>query len=336
MTSTASASPRPPRRARPPWWLLALAGVALATGCAPRRPGAWQGYIEGEYVYVAAPFGGQLTHLAVARGDPVQAGQLLYQLDSRSEQAAVREAQERLAQAQARLDNLRKGRRPSELASLEAQLNRARANLQLSEAEWKRRDQLREKDVISAAELDTARARRDADAAQAAALASDLETARLGARDDEIRAAEAEVQALGATLAKADWALAQKQQAAPTNAVVEDTLYRPGEFVGAGLPVVSLLPSANLKVRFFVSPSALAAIAVGQRVEVSFEGTPAPIPATVSYIATQAEFTPPVIYSQENRAKFVYLIEARFAPDQAAKLHPGQPVDVTLAGRKSE
>ncbi len=334
MTSTAST--RPSRASLFAFGLLAAALAGGLAGCAPQKAGAWQGYLEGEYVHVAAPFGGQLTNLAVARGDTVRAGQLLFQLDSQSERAAVREAQERLAQAQARLDNLRKGRRPSEIASLEAQLNRARANLELSEIELKRREQLREKDVISPAEFDTARARRDADAAQVATLKADLETARLGAREDEVRAAEADVQSLNAALAKASWDLAQKQQAAPTNAVVHDTLYRPGEFVGAGMPVVSLLPPANLKVRFFVPEPELAAIKVGQRVQVSLDGVPTPLTATVSYIATQAEFTPPVIYSQENRAKFVYLIEARFAPEPAAQLHPGQPADVRVGGQQAE
>jgi HlyD family secretion protein len=154
---------------------LPLAGWLLA-GCAPAPPDAFQGYIEGEYVYVAAPLGGQLTNLAVSRGVEVRAGQLLFQLEGEAEAAAVREAEQRAAQARARLENLRKGRRPSEIASLEAQLKAAEASLRLANLELERRLKLKESQVITPEELDTARSRRDADQEQAAALSADLET----------------------------------------------------------------------------------------------------------------------------------------------------------------
>jgi HlyD family secretion protein len=112
---------------------------------------------------------------------------------------------------------------------------------------------------------------------------------------------------------------------------VHDTLYRAGEWVAAGNPVVTLLPPANVKVRFFVPQPRLASIRIGQTVSVSLDGVPAPVNATVSYISTRAEFTPPVIYSRENRAKLVYMVEAAFPPAQAAHLHPGQPADVRLS-----
>ena len=306
-----------------------LAGLML-TGCSPQPNGAWQGYIEGEFVYVASPLAGALTNLAVSRGAEVKAGQLLFELERTSEAAVVREAEQRLAQASARVANLTKGRRPTEIASLEAQLDRAKANLRLSELELDRRAKLIESKVISPEEVDQAKNRRDADRAQVASLAADLETARLGAREDEIKAAETEVQALKATLAKAEWAVAQKTQIAPTNAWVHDTLYRQGEFVAAGNPVVSLLPPENIKVRFFVPQAQLASIKPGTAVSVSFDGAPAPLRATVNYISTQAEFTPPVTYSKENRAKLVFMVEAVFATADARKLRLGQPVDVRL------
>lgn len=302
----------------------------LLAGCSPRPDGARPGYLEGEFVYVAAPLGGALTNLAVRRGVEVKAGQLLFALEATPEAASLREAEQRLAQAQARLENLTKGRRPSELAGLTSQLERAEANLRWSDAELQRRRQLSDGNVISAAELDLAQTRQQADRAQLAALAAELETARLGARTDEIRAAAAEAEGAVATVARAQWAVAQKHQYAPTNAWVHDTLYRPGEWVAAGSPVVVLLPPENVKVRFFIPETALASVHAGQRVTVSFDGAPAPFAATVHYIATQAEFTPPVIYSKENRAKLVYMVEARFEPADARTLRPGQPVDVRL------
>jgi HlyD family secretion protein len=331
--SGAACPPRAPSSRRNVWSACAvvplLLGLGLA-GCAPETPGSYQGYLEGEFVYVASPLAGTLTNLAVSRGAEVKAGQLLYVLESEAEAAATREAEERLAQAQARLDDLHKGRRPTELAALEAQLRRANASLALSELELQRRVRLRETNVISAEELDAARTRRDTDQAELVALSADLETARLGARVDEIKAAEADVQALTAALGKARWTLAQKTQRAPADAWVHDTLYRQGEFVAAGNPVISLLPPENVKARFFVPQKELATLRSGQSVWVSFDGAATPYVATVNYIATEAEFTPPVIYSKENRAKLVYMVEAAFAAADARKLRPGQPVDVRV------
>jgi len=304
--------------------------AALIAGCSGNSTGAFQGYIEGEYVYVAPPLGGALTNLAVTRGDSVKAGQLLFELERGSEAAAVRQAEKNLAQAQSQLDDLSKGKRPTEIASLEAQLERAKASLKLSNDQFARREKLGGADVVSREELDQARAQRDADKAQVDQLAADLETARLGGREDAISAAQAAVASQTAALDKAKWSFDQKRQFAPTNTLVHDTLYRQGEWVAAGSPVVVLLPPANLKVRFFVPETKLAQIKIGQSANVSFDGAAKNYSATVNYISTQAEFTPPVIYNRENRSKLVFMIEAKFSPADAADLRPGQPVDVKI------
>jgi len=255
----------------------------------------------------------------------------LFELERGSEAAALQQAEKNLAQAQAQLDDLNKGKRPTEIASLEAQLARAQANLKLATAEFDRREQLGGADVVSKEELDQARAQRDADQAQVDQLTADLETARLGGREDVVRAAQDAVASQQAALDKARWSFDQKQQSAPTNAFVQDTLYRAGEWVAAGNPVVELLPPANLKVRFFVPETALARIHAGQIVSVTFDGGQRACSATVNYISTQAEFTPPVLYNRENRSKLVFMIEAKFSPADAADLRPGQPVDVKLS-----
>ena len=124
--------------------------------------------------------------------------------------------------------------------------------------------------------------------------------------------------------------LTQKSLRAPQDGYVTDTLYVQGEWVPAGSPVVTLLPPANTKVRFFVPERILGSIRLGQQVSVLCDGCGEPVPAPVTYVAPQAEYTPPVIYSRENRAKLVFMVEARPAPAHAAKLHPGQPVEVRL------
>ena len=202
----------------------------------------------------------------------MKSGQLLFTLERESEASAVRQAEKNLAQSQSQLDDLTKGKRPTEIASLEAQLQQAQANLKLANDDFARREQLGEAHVISKEELDQARAQRDANQAQVDQLTSDLETAKLGGREDAIHAAQAQVESQQAALDKAKWSFDQKQQFAPTNAFVQDTLYRQGEWVAAGNPVVVLLPPENLKVRFFVPQEVLPQIKTGETVNVSFDG----------------------------------------------------------------
>jgi HlyD family secretion protein len=304
--------------------------AALLGGCAKNSAAGFQGYVEGEYVYVAAPLGGALTNLAVARGDSVKAGQLLFELERQSEAAALAEAGKNLAQAQAQLDDLTKGRRPTEIESLTAQLARAQADLKLSAAQLARREQLGSSEVVSKEELDQARAQNDANQAQANQIAADLATAKLGGRDDAIRAAQAAVGSQRAAMDKAKWSFDQKQQFAPADAQVHDTLYRSGEWVAAGNPAVVLLPPENLKVRFFVPQEMLPQIKAGQAVSISCDGAPRGISATINYISTQVEYTPPVIYSRETRANLVFMIEAKISPADAADVRPGQPAEVRL------
>ncbi|HTK88491.1 MAG TPA: HlyD family efflux transporter periplasmic adaptor subunit, partial [Nitrospiraceae bacterium] len=145
-----------------------------------------------------------------------------------------------------------------------------------------------------------------------------------------IAAAEANLQAVEAALTKAEWDLSQKHQIAPQAGLVFDTLYREGEWVPAGRPVVVLLPPQNIKVRAFVSENRIGRIHPGDRIRVSVDGVQEPFIGTVSYISPHAEYTPPVIYSQESRSKLVFMIEAVFDPQTSVNLHPGQPVDVRL------
>lgn len=309
---------------------LAVLLAVFLVGCGNNSASIFQGYVEGEYVYVAAPLGGALAELAVARGGAVTNGQILFTLERQSQAAALEQARHQLAQSQAQLEDLTKGKRPTEIAALEAQLVSAKADLRLAQAELERREKLGGSDVVSREELDKARAGREAAEAQVNRLAADLETARLGAREDAIGAAQATVAAQQAALEKAKWAFDQKQQFAPANAAVHDTLYRQGEFVAAGNPVVSLLPPENLKVRFFVPQERLPQIKIGQTVSVHCDGAGKAFKATINYISTQAEYTPPVIYSRETRASLVYMIEAKISLADAANARPGQPVDVTL------
>lgn len=308
---------------------VSLLVMALAA-CSPQGDKPLQGYAEGEFIRIAAPYAGTLTKLQVQRGDQVQNNAPLFVLEQENEKAARLEAQERLHSAEAQLENLRKGKRPSELDAARAQLTQARALLKQSELDYRRDEKLAASGFISPQRADAAHTALKRDQARVVELEAQLATAQMGARHDEIAAAEASVKAARAALQQAEWRLAQKTVNATATGLVQDTLFVQGEWVPAGSPVISLLPPQNIKLRFFVPEQHVAKLHPGQPVQVSCDGCGAPIKASISYISPQAEYTPPVIYSKENRNKLVFLIEARPSPADAIKLHPGQPVDVTL------
>jgi len=305
-----------------------LAGAI--TGCGNQTNGALQGYAEGEYLRVASPMAGQLVRLHVARGAAVKTGDPLFALEQENEAAALRQAEEQLRQADAQYRNLLTGKRPEEIEALRAQLAQAEASLTLSESNLTRQEELVRAKFVSKEAADTARSARDRDQARVNELKAQLAAAKLAARPDEIRAARAAAAAARESLAQAEWRLEQKSLRAPRDGQVTDTLYVQGEWVSAGSPVVALLPPENIKVRFFVPEKILGSVKTGQAVSVRCDGCEKPISAQISYISPQAEYTPPVIYSRENRAKLVFLVEARPAPAEAAELHPGQPVEVTF------
>jgi HlyD family secretion protein len=313
--------------------VLCLIGAVTAMGMlmACQRPPSdrVQGYVEGEFVYVASPFAGALESLVVRRGEQVREREALFALERGSEKAARDEAERRLSQALANLEDARKGKRPTEIESLKAQLKQAQAALKLSTREVVRQESLTT--VPGAAvelEVDRARAARDQDRQRVAQLQADLSTALLGSRTDQVIAAEAEVRAREAALARAEWEFGQKRQQAPKSGLVFDTLYREGEWVPAGRPVVVLLPPENIKVRAFVPEKRLGLIHPGDHAQVAVDGVPTPFLGKVSYISPRAEYTPPVIYSQESRDKLVFMVEVVFDPQSAVDLNPGQPVDV--------
>jgi HlyD family secretion protein len=314
-----------------PALLAVLAVLALMSGCSDKPADYFPGYAEAEYVRLATPIAGTLSKLHVQRGDKLELNSPAFVLEQDSERAAREEAASRVQRAQAQLANLKKGRRPDELAAIQAQLAQAEASLKLSHSNYARQKQLVEDKFISPANLDEARGAVDRDQARVGELRAQVRVANLGARSDEIEAAEQELKAAQAQLAQADWKLAQKTLRTPVAGDVSDVLYREGEFVPAGSPVVSVLPPQNIKLRFFVPETQFATLRLGQDVVVQCDGCKSAIQAKISYLSSAPEYTSPLIYSKENRAAIVFMIEARPALDMATLLHPGQPVEIRLA-----
>lgn len=261
------------------------------------------------------------------KGENVNAGAPLFRLDPEPEAAAVAEARRRLEQAGFRRDDLGSGERPSEIAALVAQREQAQVARDLAQKEFIRQESLYAEHVTSRELLDRSRAALEQTRAVVAELDARLTTARLGGRRGQRLALSAEAAALAEALRQAEWNLTEKSPMALNSGLVFDTLFEVGELVPAGTPVVVLLPAAGRKARFYVPEPQLASLHPGDKVTLRFDG--GELPATISFISPQAEYTPPVIYSRDSRSKLVYLIEARPDPAGAARLKPGQPLEVT-------
>lgn len=308
---------------------LARLMLLLAIGSCDTAPGqaGFQGYVDAEFLRMAAPEGGWVTGLPVAKGQRIAEGTLLFTLDETLQRAAVAQARATLAQAQASLADLLKGARPEEIAAIQAQLAAADASLELARLQRARQEQLARTQVASEQALDQARAAADQAVAQRDRIRADLATARLPAREDRIASARASVEAAQAALEQAEFHLAQRRIAAPVGALVDDVVRRPGEWVPASGTVVSLLPPEATKVVFYVPEARRNALRLGDTVQVECSGCPQGLTARISRVAQEAEFTPPVIYSRETRQKLVWRTEAILAAIPGAPT-PGQPVTV--------
>jgi len=301
------------------WWWLQRATDRFA----------WQGYVDAEYVRVSPTLTGRVTSIAVARGDQVAAGAPLFTQDDADDVAARDATAGKLAEAQARLANLEMRMRDTEIAQARADLadivaTRDRIAKDLARNEELLRTGAASRQTVDQQRADLASAVARADAANAKLTQMESPTGR----EYEIAAQRAMVAQARAGLAQSQWRVDQRHVSAPVDALVSDTYARPGETINAGVPVVSLLPPQNILVRFFVLETELATLHIGDRLAIGCDGCAPGLTATVTFIAPQPEYTPPVIYSETNREKLVYLIEAHPPPDQAPQLKPGQPVDV--------
>ncbi len=312
--------------------VLLIAGGAAAWFFWPRSDDGirFQGYVEGYLVFMAPEDGGRIEELAVDSSDRVKEGELLFRLDASVQSAQRDEADAKLQQAHAQLANLRAAlQRPEEIAVLEAQEERARAQLDLSQAELDRQKTLFERGIAAKAQYDQARTAFERDKAALAEVQRQIQAGQIAGRSAEIAAAEAAVQANEAALMQAETRLAKRRVKAPSVAQVQDVYFRAGETVNAGQPVLALLPPANRRIRFYVPEPLLATIALGQVVGLSCDSCKDGLQARISFISSEAEFTPPVIFSEQERAKLVFRVEAR--PLDGIDLPIGLPVTVIPA-----
>ncbi|MBS0275246.1 MAG: efflux RND transporter periplasmic adaptor subunit [Proteobacteria bacterium] len=261
--------------------------LLLLAACGKSGDQVWLGYGEGDNAFIAAPQPGWVSSLHVERGALVHRGDVLFTLDDTAQVAA----------------------RDQAIASLEtakASLTQEQANLAYAKRQLERQTGLARANAGTPANLDLARSNYQQSEARIAQLQSQI------AQTD-------------ASLAGATYSLTQRNVMAQTEGRVQDVYFRPGEYVPASTPVLSILPPKNIYVRFFVPETQFSKVHIGQKVRISCDGCK-PMEATISFIAQQEEFTPPVIFSQDSRTKLVFKLEARMPGGM--KLNPGQPVQV--------
>lgn len=319
-------------------WLMGLLSFIPGVGH-PAVP-SWNGYVELDYVYAATPGAGRIEAINVREGDHVAAGDVLFVLEASQQQAQYDAASERAnaAEAQVRaaessLANLRTGARPEELQVTQATLAQAEANLALAQQNFERSQDLFAKGNVPKSQLDQAQASLDAASATVAQLKAQLAVAQLPARDDQIAAAEANVAAARATAsaARADAASARaaldnRTIVAPEPGRIERLFFSSGEVAGAGAPVVSIAGDDALKIRFYVNEADRPAFRLGDTVTVSCDGCATGLTATIDHFASDPQFTPPIIYSRDERSRLVFLTEAVMV--QQSGMLPGQPVSI--------
>jgi HlyD family secretion protein len=270
---------------------LACLLVLMLAACGPSKPNPWLGYVEGEDAFISPPQPGWVTHLAVQRGQWVKRGDLLFMLDDTHEKAARDEA-------------------VADLESAKAQLEQEESNHVYTHTELARQTGLARDHAGVPANFDQA------------LLAFEQS-------DKRILQLEAQIRQMQGVLNDAEYQLSQRRVIAYTEGRVEDIYFREGEYAAAATPVISILPPANIYVRFFIPETELQKIKLGQSVAVSCDSCAPNLRAKVTFIAQQEEFTAPDIFSVGNREKLVFKSEAR-APG-GLKLNPGQPVEVRPA-----
>jgi HlyD family secretion protein len=309
--------------------VLALAGFFTRDVWLPSSANGanYLGYIEGDTVMIASPVAGRIVARAAEQGHMIAKGSPVFELDTVAAGAELARAEAAVAQARAQLDNLQAGKRQPEQDVTRAQRREAEAALAYARQELLRARELINTGTASKLRLDQAVSQVPQGRARVEQFAAAEAAGDLGGRVPEIAAAEAGVAEAQAVAAQARARLADLAPLAPFDALVENAFYDEGEWVTAGQPVVSLLSPEHIKIRFFVPEAAAALARPGTEITFTCDGCKAKMKAVVTYAATQAEFTPPVIYSQGARAKLVFLVEA-LPEGNAEELRPGLPVEV--------
>lgn len=307
--------------------LLAMTSAFLA-GFAEHGPAVYNGYVEANYVYVAATNPGRIHAITTQEGQTVTKDQMLFSLDDDQYRAALSAAVAQRAAAEASWRNLETGSRSEEIDVIRASLAQAETSRDLARTTLDRVMKLKESGLVPDSRVDEARAHLDTANASVAQLRAQLSVAELPARPEQLAAAKANYDAAAANVEAARVNLDDRTVESPVGGVIDRVFYRNGEVVGVGAPVLSILPPGELKVEFFIPEPDRNLFRIGDILELTCDNCPDGLTATISYLASQPQNTPPIIYSRDERKRLVFLAEAMIDADTS--LLPGQPVSMKV------
>lgn len=307
--------------------IVTLTCCFVISGCGDSEK-PFQGYIEGQNLYMSSPYSGILQQLSVNRGQRVQQGTPLFHLDPDPEAIQLKQAEKELLQAQNTLDDLKKPERDPEIAAIAAQIDQVNAEIVLAQLRVQRYQKLYSKQAIDKDSVDAALAHLQQQQQLKSQYEANLALSKLASREDRIKAQAAQMAALMEKVNEAKWNLAQKTAVSPSEGVIFDTFFSQGEFVPAGKPVLALLTPDNIYLVFFLPLAYMQKIHLQQEISFSCEGCDQVNKAIINYVSPEAEYLPPLVYSRENSDKLVFRIHAQVK--NPLQFKPGQPVIVSI------
>jgi len=314
-----------------------VAGLVLTTWVLTRDDGAEQdllaasGTVEATEADLGFPVGGRLAEVLVFEGDPVSGGQELARLEVSELDAMRAGAAAQVAASEARLDELVRGARPEEVAQAESALRAASERADDARRDAERTTRLFDGGAVSRQTLDKAETARQVAEAAFDQATQALTLVRQGARAEIVRAQRAAVDAARANLARSDASLDHAVVRAPFPGRVSVRHREPGETVGPGAPVLTLLDPSSRWVRIYVREDAIGRVRIGMGARISSDTYPErSYDGEVVFIGSEAEFTPRNVQTAEERIRLVYPVKVRILGDPDFELKPGIPADVTL------
>lgn len=253
----------------------------------------YSGYIDTDLVYLSSDFAGRLVNLPVIKGQLVKINQFLFRLEQTSE-----------------LYDESMGKETQN--ELLAQRQQALASLNYAEINYKRIQVMKRSNSASQGDLDLAK--RDLDQAK-----------------QKMTETDAKILSNQVDIKNRQWRIRQKENSAPAEGIIFDTYYKPGEFVGPGSPVLSLITKEYIKVVFFVPETELSQIRINEKIKIMTAENANFAQGHIFYVSNIAEFTAPILYSQKERSRLVFRVEAKIDSPDLEKLHLGQPVTLDLS-----
>lgn len=288
----------------------------------------YQGYVEGENIYLASPYYGILEQVFVLRGQSVKKGMLLFKLDPNPQALQIKQAASALEQAKYIYHDMTMPKRTPEITAIMAQISQTETQIRLAALRVNRNQTLYSKHVLDKDTFDASVEHYKELSDVKAQFEANLALAKLGSRSSQLKAQQAQVLFLYRKKKEVEWEIAQKSFYAPADGVIFDTYFKKGEFVDSKKPVAALLTTDNRFIEFFVPAGVLPLLSVGKHITFDCQGCSKKNQAQVQYISPEAEYLPPLVYSRENMDKLVFRIKATM--DKADQFKPGQPVVVTV------